>query len=146
MLNKNPAALVILGPIGWRKFAAWRQNKARTLNSPTARRPFFSLPRPLILPSNLLLTAAFITLVYLHASPLLLSSKVLSRSDLFLITRTSVDASASSIRSRVASMSFGELGWDREWGEEGLETLLRRLSSFDGRVSAKSVSTGCESS
>jgi hypothetical protein len=68
-----------------------------------------------------------------HLSYLFNPLKVLSRSDLFLLTKTSVSAPIVQIRSRIASMSFEELGWKREWGDEGLETLLRRLGSFEGR-------------
>jgi len=71
----------------------------------------------------------------MHLSYLFHPKKVLSRSDLFLLTKASVTTSVANIRAKVASMSFEELGWRKEWGEEGLETLIRRLSSFEGRVS-----------
>jgi hypothetical protein len=84
-----------------------------------------------------MLTLTLIVLVHQHMSYLFHPSKLLARSDLFLLTDTSVTTSGAAIRSKIASMSFEELGWRSEWGEEGLETLLRRLSSFEGRVSTE---------
>lgn len=104
------------------------------------KRPLFSFPSPLLRPSNLFLTLVFVTLLHHHLSYLFHPDKLLTRSDLFLLTKTSVTASVASVRSRVASMSFEELGWRQDWGEEGIETLLRRLSSFEGRVSRR----GCK--
>jgi hypothetical protein len=129
-------AAVILGPIAWRKYSIWRLQKARSAQSPstpTQKRPLLSIPSPFFLPSNILISMAYIALVCMHLSYLFNPLKILSRSDLFLLTNTSVTAPLVQIRSKVASMSFEELGWKAEWGDEGLETLLRRLGSFDGR-------------
>lgn len=128
-------AAIILGPIAWRRYCTWRVQKANSAHHAAAmlKRPFLSFPSPLHLPSNILVSIAFMTLFYVHLSYIFHPLKVLSRSDLFLLTGTSVSAPIVQIRSRIASMSFEELGWRREWGDEGLETLLRRLGSFEGR-------------
>jgi hypothetical protein len=141
LIGLSLAALILLGPIAWRKYASWRQEKARQPPPGNAvKRSWIAFPSPILLPSNLILTATFLSLVFIHLSYLFHPSKVLSRSDLFLLTNANVVTSVANVRSKVASMTFEELGWRQEWGEEGLETLLRRLSSFEGRVSTPSMS------
>lgn len=129
--------LIILGPIVWRKYSTWQGQKAVSsiINRDVKKRAFFSIPDQIWLPSNLLLITSFLILLYLHLSKLFDPRMVLARSDLFLLTKLPVTTSVAQLRSKVASMTFRELGWKKEWGEEGLETILRRLSSFEGRVS-----------
>ena len=140
-MDVSSPALLILGPIAWSKYALWRFEKARASHEEGGaggvggEHSFLSVPSPLFYPSNLLLSIALLALVYLHLSVLFNPRKVLERSDIFLITDTKVHSPLVYIRSRVASMSFRELGWRQDWGEEGIEMVLRRLGSFEGRVS-----------
>ncbi|PWN87573.1 hypothetical protein FA10DRAFT_304332 [Acaromyces ingoldii] len=135
--------LIVLGPVGWRKLQSWRATKraeaaaaaATSSSRPASRRPFFQLPRPLFLPSNLLLSAVVIGLVVYHLRVLVRTAlgQDLQDGDVFLVSGTGTRASVAEVRSRVASMSWSELGWRSAWGEDGLEMLLRRLTSYEGR-------------
>lgn len=137
-----PAA-VILGPLLWRKTASWRhERKQRTAQEQRRSDGTGPLQQQLAgsglwstRPSNILLLAAAALLVYEHTTALLLPSQHLFRTDLFLaLGLGSTNVPMVFLRAKASALPFDNVAWKAEWGEEGLETLLRRLSSFEGRV------------
>lgn len=131
----------MLGPVGWRKLQSWRATKRTEAALATTTRPsqrttsLLQLPRPLLLPSNALLSAIVTVLIAYNVDALVraLLGRDLQDADVFLVSGTGTRASVAEVRSRVASMTWSELGWRNSWGEEGLEVLLRRLTSYEGR-------------
>ena len=58
--------------------------------------------------------------------------------DLFLATNTDPPAPLNELRAGVASKTYSQLGWKKGWGEDGLDALMHKLASLEGRVSCKS--------
>lgn len=131
--------LLIFGPFLWRKFVDWRiqrKHAAQQRRLSGSKERMSRLPSPLSLPSNALVVFAFVVLLLYHGSAVLLRSRRALQSDLFLLLGRSVNTPTATLRTLLEQFPRESVGWKATWTEEGLNTLLRRLGSFEGRVSA----------
>ncbi|KDN47316.1 hypothetical protein K437DRAFT_294090 [Tilletiaria anomala UBC 951] len=128
--------VVIAAPSMFRKLNAWYSSP-----QPAAWKARFTPVVPLrpplrqgsedsstqVYPSQYVAFFLACIIVYMHLR------SAWTATDLFLATRTIMTAPTSELKSKLASMSYSEMGWKARWGEEGLEKLITRLSSLDGR-------------
>lgn len=136
----SPIVALIFGPVLWRKVNEWRLRKRREANYEQSKRQkgekpdrLARIPLPISLPSNAVVLMAWLVLIVYHLAALFLPSGYAVRSDLFLLLDQPINTSTTALRSILGSTSLKGIGWRDRWTEEGLETLLRRLGSWDGR-------------
>lgn len=128
MLLLHASVVMIALPIALRRLQAWYYApppSAVNARSVTPKR--LALPA-LQTPSDCIL-AALVSALVVHA----LTSAWRAPRDLFLATRLTTDTSTATLRAAVAGKQLRDLAWRAEWGEVGLERILRRVSSWEGR-------------
>lgn len=124
--------IVIVGPTLLRSFRESRLQKKSAPDHPQGLP--YSRGLSLSKPANLFVVGSALAIFALNLAALLLPSWRLARSDLFLNLGLPVNTSTSRLRASASGISFDNVEWRPVWGEDGLESLLRKLSSFDGRV------------
>ena len=143
MVNAGTLTVVLLifGPFVLRKYVDWQAQRKQKRQQSSSQHHYHRLPiqqttrlpLPLSQPSNALIIIAFLLLIAYHSSTLLLTSRYALRTDLFLLLNRSVNTPSVVLATLLETFPRHKFGWRSTWTQEGLTTLIRRLSSLDGR-------------
>lgn len=133
--------LLIFGPFLLRKYVDWQSQRKQKRQQSSSQHHYnrlpiqqtTRLPLPLSVPSNALITIVFLLLLVYHSSTLLFTSRYALRTDLFLLLNRSVNTPSTVMATLLETFPRHKFGWKSTWTQEGLTTLIRRLSSWDGR-------------